>query len=154
MRISDWSSDVCSSDLALAALSEQLVQSSERDWCALPEGGNGTPRKVFNPADHSDLVGTVIEVRPEAAALAVARAAASSWPQVPLDQRAAMLESTADVLQERMPQLMGVIIRERSEEHTSELQSLMRSSYAVFCLKKKNTNNAQRQTMSLKCECT
>src|SRR3546814_972111 len=31
--------------------------------------------------------------------------------------------------------------RERSEEHTSELQSLMRISYAVFCLKKKNTNN-------------
>src|SRR3546814_7780791 len=30
----------------------------------------------------------------------------------------------------------------RSEEHTSELQSLMRISYAVFCLKKKNTNNA------------
>src|SRR3546814_9372140 len=29
---------------------------------------------------------------------------------------------------------------QRSEEHTSELQSLMRSSYAVFCLKKKNTN--------------
>src|SRR3546814_4858166 len=29
----------------------------------------------------------------------------------------------------------------RSEEHTSELQSLMRISYAVFCLKKKNTNN-------------
>src|SRR3546814_9027547 len=29
----------------------------------------------------------------------------------------------------------------RSEEHTSELQSLMRSSYAVFCLKKKTTNN-------------
>src|SRR3546814_1883052 len=31
-------------------------------------------------------------------------------------------------------------IKFRSEEHTSELQSLMRSSYAVFCLKKKNTN--------------
>src|SRR3546814_4759986 len=31
-------------------------------------------------------------------------------------------------------------IRRRSEEHTSELQSLMRISYAVFCLKKKNTN--------------
>src|SRR3546814_1530115 len=30
--------------------------------------------------------------------------------------------------------------RLRSEEHTSELQSLMRNSYAVFCLKKKNTN--------------
>src|SRR3546814_9113499 len=33
----------------------------------------------------------------------------------------------------------------RSEEHTSELQSLMRISYAVFCLKKKNTNNSQQQ---------
>src|SRR3546814_4495126 len=32
-------------------------------------------------------------------------------------------------------------IAERSEEHTSELQSLMRISYAVFCLKKKKTNN-------------
>src|SRR3546814_10385181 len=36
----------------------------------------------------------------------------------------------------------GVLMRvfSRSEEHTSELQSLMRTSYAVFCLKKKNTN--------------
>src|SRR3546814_9942780 len=34
----------------------------------------------------------------------------------------------------------------RSEEHTSELQSLMRISYAVFCLKKKNTNNTQKDT--------
>src|SRR3546814_9416101 len=33
----------------------------------------------------------------------------------------------------------GVDLPIRSEEHTSELQSLMRSSYAVFCLKKKNT---------------
>src|SRR3546814_12561359 len=32
----------------------------------------------------------------------------------------------------------GTIIEERSEEHTSELQSLMRTSYAVFCLQKKN----------------
>src|SRR3546814_4121055 len=34
----------------------------------------------------------------------------------------------------------------RSEEHTSELQSLMRTSYAVFCLKKKNTTNITRKT--------
>src|SRR3546814_3722231 len=34
--------------------------------------------------------------------------------------------------------------RERSEEHTSELQSLMRISYAVFCLKKKNKNNKKQ----------
>src|SRR3546814_8828972 len=35
--------------------------------------------------------------------------------------------------------------RQRSEEHTSELQSLMRISYAVFCLKKKKVTNAQNQ---------
>src|SRR3546814_7862781 len=34
----------------------------------------------------------------------------------------------------------------RSEEHTSELQSLMRISYAVFCLKKKTTDNTKRVT--------
>src|SRR3546814_8475964 len=37
------------------------------------------------------------------------------------------------------------ILPPRSEEHTSELQSLMRISYAVFCLKKKNTNNQQHR---------
>src|SRR3546814_3838618 len=36
-----------------------------------------------------------------------------------------------------------MLMRERSEEHTSELQSLMRISYAVFCLKKKNKNKQQ-----------
>src|SRR3546814_4879774 len=36
----------------------------------------------------------------------------------------------------------------RSEEHTSELQSLMRISYAVFCLKKKRTNTARRNKSS------
>src|SRR3546814_8450135 len=40
--------------------------------------------------------------------------------------------------------LNRVDYRTRSEEHTSELQSLMRISYAVFCLKKKNNNNSQQ----------
>src|SRR3546814_1533540 len=49
-----------------------------------------------------------------------------------------------DVIGRRLPvrgaveDLAGRDIEERSEEHTSELQSLMRISYAVFCLKKKN----------------
>src|SRR3546814_4723034 len=38
----------------------------------------------------------------------------------------------------------------RSEEHTSELQSLMRISYAVFCLKKKNTNIKTHKTYPIK----
>src|SRR3546814_6989336 len=39
--------------------------------------------------------------------------------------------------------------RGRSEEHTSELQSLMRISYAVFCLKKKNKNNEEHKHITL-----
>src|SRR3546814_4496982 len=42
----------------------------------------------------------------------------------------------------------GVVV-ERSEEHTSELQSLMRISYAVFCLKKKNTKKSLTLTNQL-----
>src|SRR3546814_5522590 len=38
----------------------------------------------------------------------------------------------------------SLLVWERSEEHTSELQSLMRISYAVFCLKKKKKNNTTR----------
>src|SRR3546814_7103210 len=47
---------------------------------------------------------------------------------------------------------VGVVTR-RSEEHTSELQSLMRISYAVFCLKKTNTTNRQK-TKTSKCMMT
>src|SRR3546814_2911521 len=43
------------------------------------------------------------------------------------------------------PVAAGALAVARSEEHTSELQSLMRSSYAVFCLKKKNTQRENQQ---------
>src|SRR3546814_7903854 len=50
--------------------------------------------------------------------------------------------------------ILGGIERTRSEEHTSELQSLMRISYAVFCLKKKNINyiptNTHNKTLTKK----
>src|SRR3546814_10457379 len=46
----------------------------------------------------------------------------------------------------RLAGIMGAKRTPRSEEHTSELQSLMRISYAVFCLKKKNNNTATTQT--------
>src|SRR3546814_10201424 len=58
-----------------------------------------------------------------------------------------MGELHLEVLVDRMrrPALRG----ERSEEHTSELQSLMRTSYAVFCLTKKNTIHKHRKTPDL-----
>src|SRR3546814_2278451 len=44
---------------------------------------------------------------------------------------------------------VGALLGERSEEHTSELQSLMRISYAVFCLKKKNkTHNKNNNKLN------
>src|SRR3546814_10321044 len=42
------------------------------------------------------------------------------------------------------------LLQERSEEHTSELQSLMRNSYAVFCLKKKQNNHTQKAITKIK----
>src|SRR3546814_2350819 len=51
------------------------------------------------------------------------------------------------------PDFIGsTFLKQRSEEHTSELQSLMRISYAVFCLKKKNTN--KRLTKPQRCNIT
>src|SRR3546814_8308168 len=49
-----------------------------------------------------------------------------------------------DVSQKVVPKVI-LLARPRSEEHTSELQSLMRISYAVFCLKKKNTEQRHTQ---------
>src|SRR3546814_4896021 len=55
-----------------------------------------------------------------------------------------MLQSESRYHQQRLQQIRSKLIKTRSEEHTSELQSLMRISYAVFCLKKKTkTTNTQ-----------
>src|SRR3546814_5660252 len=53
------------------------------------------------------------------------------------------LEQAGDALFQRRIGLVGPVRLWRSEEHTSELQSLMRISYAVFCLKKQKQNNTQ-----------
>src|SRR3546814_5470105 len=55
--------------------------------------------------------------------------------------------STADIDSARLAfaRRFNEVDEQRSEEHTSELQSLMRISYAVFCLKKKTKKNTQQQ---------
>src|SRR3546814_9732598 len=58
---------------------------------------------------------------------------------VPEEDEALMLELTQGVFGAADPEFLGDMADPRSEEHTSELQSLMRISYAVFCLKKKKT---------------
>ncbi|TCM36796.1 trifunctional transcriptional regulator/proline dehydrogenase/L-glutamate gamma-semialdehyde dehydrogenase [Novosphingobium sp. ST904] len=99
-------------ETALAALSEDLRRSAAREWFAMPANAQGEARAVLNPADHDDVVGKVIEVAPEAAAVAVARAAISRWGGVPVAERAAMLDAAADAMQERIGLLMGLVIRE------------------------------------------
>src|SRR3546814_5713056 len=61
--------------------------------------------------------------------------------QAPSSPRQAAAVATRAM--KRLLDCMIVPLKNRSEEHTSELQSLMRISYAVFCLKKKNTNLKQ-----------
>src|SRR3546814_7353356 len=51
-----------------------------------------------------------------------------------------------EALRKRQDDVRFVQVRHRSEEHTSELQSLMRISYAVFCLKKKTTHLTSTHT--------
>src|SRR3546814_8814789 len=107
MRISDWSSDVCSSDLHQRALEQRLHK---------PIRCQEGMKPSFEIADHqqgSDR--NVPEIKP-----------------IDAQDRTIRQDHPANKGKQHIKGL-------RSEEHTSELQSLMRISYAVFCLKKKNT---------------
>jgi len=101
-----------SDETALAALSQTLRDSAAMAWRAAPASGTRTERPVLNPADHRDIVGMVAEASADQATAAATRAAASSWDQTPVADRAAMLDRAADAMQARMPILLGLIVRE------------------------------------------
>src|SRR3546814_8620991 len=111
MRISDWSSDVCSSDLVIKA--QQQVDQRRLARTRRPDQADLLARADVDaePADHPAAF-AVMEMH--------------------------ILEAHAALLYLQRLGVLGVehIARPRSEEHTSELQSLMRISYAVFCLQK------------------
>src|SRR3546814_3298988 len=121
MRISDWSSDVCSSDLALA---RDLVDAADQF---------GEELAVQVGQDHADGVG--------AAAAEAARGVVGAVTQFVGHAEHALAYGLGHVLVTvegpRHRRHRYVRLPCRSEEHASELQSLMRISYAVFCLKKK-----------------
>src|SRR3546814_3612659 len=60
------------------------------------------------------------------------------------DQRSMEAPPPAEALEQTVSAIWSDLFALRSEEHTSELQSLMRISYAVFCLKKKKHKNSER----------
>jgi RHH-type proline utilization regulon transcriptional repressor/proline dehydrogenase/delta 1-pyrroline-5-carboxylate dehydrogenase len=81
----------------------------------LADGTNrGETRPVLNPADHGDVVGQVTEVAVQDAAKAVALAAdgQEQWASEPPAERAGCLERAADIMEERMPILLGLAMRE------------------------------------------
>ncbi|KAA1184523.1 trifunctional transcriptional regulator/proline dehydrogenase/L-glutamate gamma-semialdehyde dehydrogenase [Rhizobium tropici] len=107
-----------SNETALSDLSARLLASAARDWTAKPllaDGSErGTARAVLNPADHADVVGHVTELETQDAAdvMRLAAAGAEQWAGVSPDERAAILESAADLMQNEMPALVGLTIRE------------------------------------------
>src|SRR3546814_4658635 len=122
MRISDWSSDVCSSDLVIFQ-----VFPPEKRGTAMGIYGMGV---VLAPALGPTLGGVMVDEY--------------SWRDVflvVLPICAIAIVAAAAFLPGRDPHIVERkrfdVTGFRSEEHTSELQSLMRISYAVFCLKKK-----------------
>src|SRR3546814_3542254 len=125
MRISDWSSDVCSSDLL------PTVHAHVGDRRQILPGGVG------NPCADIDLARVGVE--PGDQGIEVTRrgdtdGVADSGRGYALFGRPARIGPD-----HQLGTLEACGRGDRSEEHTSELQSLMRISYAVFCLKKKNT---------------
>ena len=107
-----------SNEAGLARLATALRDSAARDWRAAPllagMKGQGMPRPVLNPANHRDQVGLVAEASPEAveSALRIATESAASWAAEPPEARAACLFRAADLLEQRMPVLLGLLVRE------------------------------------------
>ncbi len=103
---------------SLAALTPILQASAAREWRAVPAiAGIGIDRPgsmVANPADRRDVVGQVVFATEAEARHAVGSAAAAcpAWAAAPVEQRAACLDRAADLLEERMEQLLGLIVRE------------------------------------------
>src|SRR3546814_6021806 len=129
MRISDWSSDVCSSDLA------------DHVWPA-----RGIVAPCQSDLEPAGLLGN--RGRP-VGEVAGERLKAGPGQQVDVLRHPARPAALVDHLHEAHQPLVAILLGQaadlglhrlvRSEEHTSELQSLMRLSYAVFCLQKQTT---------------
>src|SRR3546814_1229661 len=119
MRISDWSSDVCSSDLQPAAPARVRLVGQIADH-RIDEGVEDE-REHQREADQ-------LRIHPQHLIV----------EQQQKGRKAVVLDPIGNAAE--------AVVHLRSEEHTSELQSLMRISYAVFCLKKNHTSTAPTPT--------
>lgn len=108
-----------SNEQQLASLSAALLASADRPWRAMPlladgSAGSGEGVALRNPANRNDIVGHVIEATPAQIERAVSHAttAAPIWQATPPAERAQCLLRAADLLESRMPLLLGLIVRE------------------------------------------
>src|SRR3546814_4082415 len=133
MRISDWSSDVCSSDLAQGAAEPFAADFAGAVVVEFDAG----PNPVTGCDLHREVGGARFQP-------GLDRRLHAQAGQVGQQQHRALVALAVQRLAglQRREHRAHARLVDRSEEHTSELQSLMRISYAVFCLKKKNTNHA------------
>src|SRR3546814_6337501 len=134
MRISDWSSDVCSSDLAVSSIHDSIYNGlalyleRETPEFYAAELGEAARCADKDPQTAIEMLAEKRNLR-EMDGLSETMLAEALW-QLPREGRRSMLLAYLG-----FPFYDIAILPIRSEEHTSELQSLMRISYAVFCLK-------------------
>src|SRR3546814_3106704 len=127
MRISDWSSDVCSSDLKEE---EQKTRYSDAE---LLEFKDLILEKLSNARHELQLLTATLSNPNDNGT----DDTAGTYKTLE-DGSATLEKEQVNQLAVRQRKFISNLEAARSEEHTSELQSLMRISYAVFCLKKKN----------------
>src|SRR3546814_9141662 len=137
MRIRDWSSDVCSSDLKLKVANAPKFLDCDLLDADHGASGKSAARTAGSANTPSSSTIFLRFAAMSARSLVVARASKNVARTAPAT---VPTFSSAPVLS---PVVLLFCIFPRSEEHTSELQSLMRISYAVFCLKKKKNSLIQ-----------
>src|SRR3546814_5950490 len=132
MRISDWSSDVCSSDLMVIARLAEPYRSLAAKRHYLPSNVPLVKRVAAVPGDRICARGDLIFVNGKPVT-----------ERLKIDARGRAMPWWRGCVRLGITQFL-LLMTDRSEEHTSELQSLMRISSAVFCLKKKKTHTTIR----------
>src|SRR3546814_9106556 len=138
MRISDWSSDVCSSDLARAEIEIDEFAGALAQAVADIVARNDEILAPIIPAAHDDMGMGMAGVE------MIDRDPVELRPKILFHPRHQPAGQWLQILIVRA--VLGADDEARSEEHTSELQSLMRISYAVFCVKNKNITYTPKVT--------
>ena len=119
-----------SNEHRLGSLAAALMQSAAQPWRAQPMLGQETPvwddaraRAVLNPADHQDVVGQVMEAGPADVerALDLASHYAPIWQATPVDERAVALLQAAQLLEDQMQELMGLLVREAGKSYANAI---------------------------------